>query len=164
MKLDITRLSLEVAAAIAEGYSVEQIRSSLDLSAFELEEILEAPEFKERLATYGETVVNLWEEHRSNRHSHGVDRKMSERYDEYYEELHSMAMGKTLKEEKRADILLRFMDRIKPVQAEEKVVRMPPALINNWAKREAEYEAATKKARERLTNGRRTPKESPAEE
>ena len=136
------RLPLEVAAAVAEGYTVSQIRAELDITSYELEEVLASDEFDSQLATYGSSVVELWKEHRASNTTGSVNRKMAERLDDYYEELHAMAMekGSGLKVEKRADILLEFVKRISPDVQSEKQVHMPPSLIQNIAKRQAEYE------------------------
>lgn len=135
------RLPMEIAAAIAQGYTVDQIKAELDISAYELEEVLDTDEFKEHLQSYGANVVDLWEEHRASNRTGSVHRKISERLDEYYEELHKLAMaGGGLKPEKRADVLLAFLNRAAPEDREDKVVRMPPAVMENIAKRQIEYE------------------------
>lgn len=135
---------MEMAAAVAQGYTVEQIKSELDISAFEFEEALATDEFTKHLATYGSNVVDLWEEHRATNRSGSVQRKISERLDDYYEELHTLAMGgkggSQLKPEKRADVLLAFLNRAAPEDREDRVVRMPPAVLDNIAKRQIEFE------------------------
>ena len=135
----------EVAGQVSEGYSFEQVASSLDLAVHELEEIFESTQFKDYLDSYGDAVTEAFKETRAASRAGSFHRKISERFDTYYEELDKLAMDPKLKPEKRADILLTLMKYVAPQDQEaHQVVRMPPALITNWVKRNQEYEAAEK--------------------
>lgn len=135
----------EVAGQVAEGYSFEQIARALDLAVHELEEVFDSEPFTEYLETYGSSVVEAFKETRAASRAGSFHRKISERFDTYYEALDGLAMDKSLKPEKRADILLTLMKYVAPADQEQaQAVRMPPALIENWVRRNQEYEAAAK--------------------
>ena len=135
----------EVAGQVAEGYSFEQIARSLDLAVHELEQVFDSDEFKTYLLTYGEAVAEAFKETRAASRAGSFHRKISEKFDTYYEELDQLAMNKSLKPEKRADILMTLMKYVAPADGEQtQTVRMPPALIENWVRRNQEYEAAEK--------------------
>lgn len=131
----------EVAAAVADGHSPEQISHKWDLSPIELEEIFESEPFTTALATYGHEVTEAWNETRASNRGGSVRRKISENLNSYYEALDKLATGDGLKSEKRADILLALM-RIAapPDEKPQEVVHMPPSLIENWARRHHEIE------------------------
>lgn len=135
----------EVAGQVAEGYSFEQVARSLDLAVHELEQIFDSPEFTEYLGTYGEAAVEGFKETRAASRAGSFHRKISEKFDTYYDELDALAMNKSLKAEKRADILMTLMKYVAPADGDQiQTVRMPPALIENWVRRNQEYEAAAK--------------------
>lgn len=135
----------EVAGQVAEGYSFEQVARSLDLAVHELEQIFESKEFTEYLGTYGEAAVEGFKETRAASRAGSFHRKISEKFDTYYDELDALAMNKSLKAEKRADILMTLMKYVAPADGDQiQTVRMPPALIENWVRRNQEYEAAAK--------------------
>ena len=133
----------EAAGQISTGYSIDQVASSLNLSAGELEYILDSGDFEAYLESYGDSVVEAFKETRADTRASSFKRKISDRFDIYYEELHSIAMNKSVKIEKRADVLLTLMKYVAPTDTEiTSSVQMPPALIENWARRMAEYETA----------------------
>ena len=155
----------EVAKATAEGYSFDQIRSHFDLSATELDELFTSEEFRQELDKLGPAVVSAWEEERAASKNMSVRRKASERADAYFEELDRLAFNPALKLEKRADILLKLMDRAAPPEEEtEKLVRMPPSLIENLIRRDREWNERHPEEGQSLggSERERAPEEDPA--
>ena len=138
----------EVAGQVAEGFSFEQVARSLDLAIHELEQVFDSDEFKVYLLTYGEAVAEAFKETRAASRAGSFHRKISEKFDTYYGELDALAMNKSLKPEKRADILMPLMKYVAPADGDTtQTVRMPPALIENWVRRNHEYEAAAEEGR-----------------
>lgn len=132
----------EVAGAVAEGFTSDRILSQLDLSPLELEEIFESERFLIELERHGPTVVTAWREARSTERASGVRERLADNLDRYYHELNELATSNQLKPEKRADILLALAKHIAPPdERTAPVVRMPPSLIENWARRHAAHEA-----------------------
>jgi hypothetical protein len=144
---EIVRWSKEVAAAISQGFSPPQIREKFDLSVGELEEIFDTEIFEFELKRLGEGTFEAWLDTRSEYRTDSVRRKISEKLDDYYDELDKLAMSGALKPEKRADILLSLVKiAAPPDEGQGSVVRMPPAMIDNWARRHFEYESAEAEA------------------
>lgn len=140
---DLLMFGREVAAAISEGFSPEQILMKFDLSPLELEEIFQSKEFSDTLAKYGEEVIRAFGEMRSATASTSVHAQLSDKLKSYYAELDRLAMTANLDPKKRADILLALAHAAAPEGVVPKeIVQMPPALIDNWAKRHHIYESA----------------------
>jgi hypothetical protein len=149
----------EVAGQVAEGYSHDQVLSNLDLASHELDQVYDSEEFQAYLESYGKPAVEAWKESRAASRTGSFHRKVSERFDTYYEELHTLAMNKGLKPEKRADILLTLMKYVAPPdQTASEPVRMPPDLIENWVRRNQEYEASKAKGLQAGSTDRVGPK------
>jgi hypothetical protein len=151
----------EVAGAVSQGFSFDQIRNQFDLAIHELDQIFDSEEFTEYLTSYGTSVVEAWKETRAGERAGSFHRKVSERFDTYYDELHGLAMNKGLKPEKRADILLTLMKYVAPPDEKAaQAVRLPPDLIENWVRRVIEYDeaAASQGRRVRDSSGERTSK------
>lgn len=144
----------EVAALISQGHAPNRIAEDRDLSALEIEQVLDSEEFLTALEAYGEEVVNAWLETRAATKNMSFRRRIADRMDTYYEELDKLATSAALKPEKRADILLALLKvgsggDSAPVER----VEMPPQLLENWARRtiefnrhEAEFQYGTRKA------------------
>lgn len=140
---DLLMFGREVAAAISEGFSPEQILSKFDLSPLELEEVFQSKEFLDSLQTYGEEVTRAFAEVRSSTAATSIHAHLSEKLKSYYDELDRIAMSPNIKAEKRADILLALSRAAAPEGIVPKeIVQMPPALIENWARRHHEIATA----------------------
>lgn len=151
---DLLMFGREVAAAISEGFSPEQILDKFDLSPLELEEVFQSKEFADTLAKYGEEVTRAFGEMRSATVATSVHAQLSEKLKTYYAELDRLAMTANLDPKKRADILLALANAAAPEGIVPKeVVQMPPALIDNWAKRHHLYESACRAHRRHMAEG-----------
>ncbi len=152
---DLLMFGREVAAAISEGFSPEQILMKFDLSPLELEEIFASEEFLVTLKGYGEEVVRAFQEVRTATTGTSVHARLSEKLKLYYDELDRIAMSPNIKAEKRADILLALSRAAAPEGIVPKeVVQMPPALIENWARRSHEIATSCRAHRRQVEEGR----------
>ncbi len=100
----------EIAALASEGESTEHIWQTLDLTRGEVEEIYRQPEFESAMRKYGDEVWETWQLSRAeSRQRNSIQQKILDRADDYYEELHNLAMSENAKDEVKKTILLEFL-------------------------------------------------------
>ena len=106
-------MAREVAALASEGMDTTHIWMRLDLSASEVEEIYALPEFETAMRERGDDLWEVWSLSRAEDKSrHTIHQKILQHADEYWQELHKIALSGE-KVEARTRILLSFLESTK---------------------------------------------------
>ncbi len=141
--LDIAIWAPEVAALIATGWEPKSIGEKHDLTADDLERILQSGEFMKALQAHGPEAVTAYEELQVAAAAESAHHLLGKNLKGYLTRLDELAMGATLKPEKQADILMSLVKYAAPADENlaEEEIRLAPSTIENIAKRHATFAA-----------------------